>query len=105
MKSNTWCPLLTAAMILAGSFVQRKGRGSALVSARKRLIAACSSTTEQNTPLLSRRLVSLAKNPSTAFIQEADVGVKWKVHAVGEVCFNTAMTGYEEILTDPSYAG
>jgi carbamoyl-phosphate synthase small subunit len=26
-------------------------------------------------------------------------------HAVGEVCFNTAMTGYEEILTDPSYAG
>ncbi len=24
---------------------------------------------------------------------------------VGEVCFNTAMTGYEEILTDPSYAG
>jgi carbamoyl-phosphate synthase small subunit len=26
-------------------------------------------------------------------------------HAVGEVCFNTAMTGYQEILTDPSYAG
>ena len=26
-------------------------------------------------------------------------------HSVGEVCFNTAMTGYEEILTDPSYAG
>src|SRR6201989_3363503 len=25
--------------------------------------------------------------------------------AVGEVCFNTAMTGYEGILTDPSYAG
>ena len=25
--------------------------------------------------------------------------------APGEVCFNTAMTGYEEILTDPSYAG
>ncbi len=24
---------------------------------------------------------------------------------VAEVCFNTAMTGYEEILTDPSYAG
>ena len=23
--------------------------------------------------------------------------------AVGEVCFNTAMTGYQEILTDPSY--
>ena len=24
---------------------------------------------------------------------------------MGEVCFNTAMTGYQEILTDPSYAG
>jgi len=25
--------------------------------------------------------------------------------AAGEVCFNTSMTGYQEILTDPSYAG
>ena len=25
--------------------------------------------------------------------------------ATGEVCFNTSMTGYQEILTDPSYAG
>ncbi|GJE54150.1 MULTISPECIES: glutamine-hydrolyzing carbamoyl-phosphate synthase small subunit [Methylobacterium] len=25
--------------------------------------------------------------------------------ADGEVCFNTSMTGYQEILTDPSYAG
>src|SRR5262245_34700622 len=25
--------------------------------------------------------------------------------AVGEVCFNTAITGYQEILTDPSYTG
>jgi len=24
---------------------------------------------------------------------------------VGEVCFNTAMTGYQEVLTDPSYHG
>ena len=24
--------------------------------------------------------------------------------AVGEVCFNTAMTGYQEVMTDPSYA-
>src|SRR4029078_7276843 len=24
---------------------------------------------------------------------------------VGEVCFNTSITGYQEILTDPSYAG
>ena len=26
-------------------------------------------------------------------------------HATGELCFNTAITGYQEILTDPSYAG
>ena len=26
-------------------------------------------------------------------------------HAVGEVVFNTSMTGYQEMLTDPSYAG
>jgi len=25
--------------------------------------------------------------------------------AIGEVCFNTSLTGYQEILTDPSYAG
>ena len=23
----------------------------------------------------------------------------------GEVCFNTSMTGYQEVLTDPSYRG
>ena len=25
--------------------------------------------------------------------------------AIGELCFNTAMTGYQEVLTDPSYNG
>ncbi|MGB0681257.1 MAG: glutamine-hydrolyzing carbamoyl-phosphate synthase small subunit [Magnetovibrionaceae bacterium] len=25
--------------------------------------------------------------------------------AIGEICFNTSLTGYQEILTDPSYAG
>jgi carbamoyl-phosphate synthase small subunit len=33
----------------------------------------------------------------------AGVGVGAVGSAVGEVCFNTAMTGYQEILTDPSY--
>jgi carbamoyl-phosphate synthase small subunit len=32
------------------------------------------------------------------------IGVGAIGQAVGEVCFNTAMTGYQEILTDPSYA-
>ena len=31
------------------------------------------------------------------------VGVGATGDVVGEVCFNTAMTGYQEILTDPSY--
>ena len=32
-------------------------------------------------------------------------GVGANGSAVGEVCFNTAITGYQEVLTDPSYAG
>ena len=32
-------------------------------------------------------------------------GVGATGNGVGEVCFNTAMTGYQEIMTDPSYAG
>ena len=52
-----------------------------------------------------------AEPKATALIVLADgtvlegFGVGAEGHAVGEVCFNTAMTGYEEILTDPSYAG
>ena len=48
---------------------------------------------------------------ATAVLALADGGVFWGKgvgavgQAVGEVCFNTAMTGYEEIMTDPSYAG
>jgi carbamoyl-phosphate synthase small subunit len=33
------------------------------------------------------------------------LGVGAAGETVGEVCFNTSMTGYQEILTDPSYAG
>ncbi len=32
-------------------------------------------------------------------------GLGAAVSKVGEVCFNTSMSGYQEILTDPSYAG
>ncbi|MAU40278.1 MAG: carbamoyl phosphate synthase small subunit [Kordiimonas sp.] len=47
----------------------------------------------------------------TAALVLADGKVFWgygigaENSAVGEVCFNTAMTGYQEVLTDPSYAG
>jgi carbamoyl-phosphate synthase small subunit len=52
-----------------------------------------------------------AEPPATAVLVLADgavlegAGFGASGHAVGEVCFNTAMTGYQEILTDPSYAG
>jgi len=32
-------------------------------------------------------------------------GFGYKGIATGEVCFNTSITGYQEIITDPSYAG
>ena len=32
-------------------------------------------------------------------------GIGAQGESIGEVCFNTSMTGYQEILTDPSYAG
>ena len=47
---------------------------------------------------------------ATACLVLADGTVVWgkgfgaSGSAVGEVCFNTAMTGYQEVLTDPSYA-
>lgn len=50
-------------------------------------------------------------HPYTAAIVLADgliikgFGVGATGEAAGEVCFNTAITGYQEILTDPSYAG
>src|SRR6476619_7567500 len=79
IESNTWCPRLTAAMILSGSAVHVNGLGSWFVSATKRLMAAWRSTTHRKTPRFSRRLASLAKNPSTALSHEHEVGVKWKV--------------------------
>jgi carbamoyl-phosphate synthase small subunit len=32
-------------------------------------------------------------------------GIGKKAETCGEICFNTSITGYQEILTDPSYAG
>src|SRR5271168_170183 len=48
---------------------------------------------------------------TTAALVLADGSIFWGKgvgaagSAVGELCFNTSMTGYQEILTDPSYAG
>lgn len=56
---------------------------------------------------------SIPKQPknATGVIVLADGTLIWgrgfgsPVSKVGEICFNTSMTGYQEILTDPSYAG
>ncbi len=59
-------------------------------------------------------MMSDESNPppgATAALVLADGAVFWGQgigaagSAVGEVCFNTAMTGYQEVMTDPSYAG
>ena len=48
---------------------------------------------------------------ATGILVLADGSVLWGRgfgavgEAVGEVCFNTSMTGYQEVMTDPSYAG
>ncbi|WP_164114473.1 glutamine-hydrolyzing carbamoyl-phosphate synthase small subunit [Sphingorhabdus sp. Alg239-R122] len=48
---------------------------------------------------------------ATGILVLADGSVVWgrgfgaTGEAVGELCFNTAMTGYQEVMTDPSYAG
>ena len=49
------------------------------------------------------------KSPSAVLILENGwifwgLGIGSKTHAIGELCFNTSQTGYQEILTDPSYA-
>ena len=47
---------------------------------------------------------------ATGVVVFADGRVAWgkgfgaQGEAVGELCFNTAMTGYQEVMTDPSYA-
>lgn len=57
--------------------------------------------------------ISNIKRPpnATAVIVLSDGTLFWgygigaENHSVGEICFNTSMSGYQEILTDPSYAG
>jgi carbamoyl-phosphate synthase small subunit len=53
--------------------------------------------------------VSQLKTPAVLVLADGSVfrgcSIGFDGQAVGEVVFNTAMTGYQEILTDPSYAG
>src|SRR6185312_11564384 len=56
-------------------------------------------------------MTSAIPSNATAALVLADGSVFWgkgigiQGTAAGEVCFNTSLTGYQEIMTDPSYAG
>ncbi len=68
-------------------------------------------TTNEPSRKRDRSLPSKIPHGATAALILSDGTVFWGSgcgavgKAVGEVCFNTSMTGYQEILTDPSYAG
>ena len=51
---------------------------------------------------ISDRIAKIALEDGTVAIGRA---VGHAGEAVGELCFNTSMSGYQEILTDPSYVG
>ena len=54
-------------------------------------------------PWTTRKHTALLVLADGTVIEGFGIGATGKVQA--EVCFNTALTGYEEILTDPSYLG
>ncbi len=79
-ESNTCNPLFPAVMIFSGSAVHLNGFASLqLCSLMNRRMATSHSVTELKPACFRRRLVSFAKNPSTAFSLEDEVGVKWNV--------------------------
>ncbi|MEC8288943.1 MAG: carbamoyl-phosphate synthase domain-containing protein, partial [Pseudomonadota bacterium] len=59
----------------------------------------------------AKDLPTVVPEGATGVLVLADGSVIWGhgigAHGstVGEICFNTSITGYQEILTDPSYAG
>ncbi|MFZ4710220.1 MAG: carbamoyl-phosphate synthase domain-containing protein, partial [Zwartia sp.] len=57
---------------------------------------------KQNAPQSKRAVAILALADGTVF---KGVSIGAEGQTVAEVVFNTAMTGYQEILTDPSYSG
>ncbi len=60
---------------------------------------------------MAKANISERPEGATGILVLADGSVVWgrgfgaTGEAVGELCFNTAMTGYQEVMTDPSYAG
>ncbi len=64
-----------------------------------------------NPPVAPKVAPKSQPSGATGVLVLADGTILWGIGygasgaAVGEICFNTSMTGYQEILTDPSYAG
>ena len=60
--------------------------------------------------MLDNQDIKLTSNKPTAalLLENGEIifgkGLGSKKDAIGELCFNTSMTGYQEIITDPSYA-
>ena len=57
----------------------------------------------ETAPWTTRKPTAMLVLADGTVIEGTGIGATGKVQA--EVCFNTALTGYEEILTDPSYLG
>jgi carbamoyl-phosphate synthase small subunit len=73
---------------------------------------AAAAPAPETTPMPQPAPADAVPEGATACLVLADGTVLWgrgfgahATGAVGEVCFNTGMTGYQETLTDPSYAG
>ncbi|MBD0273139.1 MAG: carbamoyl phosphate synthase small subunit, partial [Acetobacteraceae bacterium] len=75
------------------------------------LPAAAASTTKTESPPVTTPTPDAPPPGATGVLVLADGSVFWGVGfgapgtQVAEICFNTGMTGYQETLTDPSYAG
>ena len=58
-----------------------------------------------------KNIISINPNFSSAILVLENksifkgVGLGYQGEATGEICFNTSLTGYQEIISDPSYAG
>ena len=63
--------------------------------------------------MIKKRKVNSTKNsnfnPGILVLENKSIfngiGIGYEGTATGEVCFNTSITGYQEIISDPSYAG
>ena len=58
---------------------------------------------------LSKNIADFQRNKATLLLADGTVfhgkAIGKKGTTTGEICFNTGMTGYQEIFTDPSYFG